>query len=74
MLCNTHEIAFRVDDVHNTKIELYNMTFEQACTRASDMIQSIFPDRKVELQWAKEHDRSEEGERLAINPWKRSNG
>ena len=53
MLCNTHEIAFRVDDVHNTKIELYNMTFEQACTRASDMIQSIFPDRKVELQWAK---------------------
>jgi len=75
MLSNTHEVYFRIDDVHNTKIEVYNMGFDAAVRKAGDLVQSYYPDAKVEFQWAHEIDRSEEGDRftkiMGYNGWNR---
>jgi hypothetical protein len=65
MFSNTHEVYFRIDDVHNTKIEVYNMNFDAAVRRAGDIVQSCYPDAKVEFQWAHEIDRTTEGDRFS---------
>lgn len=75
MYSNTHEVYFRIDDVHNTKIEVYNMSFDSAVRKAGDLVQSYYPDSKIEFQWAQEFDRSDEGDRyhkiMGYNGWNR---
>ena len=75
MYSNTHEVHFRIDEVHDTKVEVYNMDFDTAICRAGDIVQSCYPDAKVEFKFAKEFDRTEEGDRfykvMGYNGWNR---